>query len=58
MMRRRTGGSWVVLALLVATFVAEPRASLEVTADLFTAAGEFGGALVSELASDEESTVE
>jgi hypothetical protein len=53
-MRRRYGlGFYAVLVALFATFVAEPRASLEVSRQVFQGLGEFGGALVSELASDE-----
>jgi len=53
MMRRRYGvGAWAVVIALFATFVAEPRASLDVSWQVFQGVGEFGGALVSELASD------
>jgi hypothetical protein len=52
-MRRRSGpGAWAIVIALFATFVAEPRASLDVSWRVFQGVGEFGGALVSELASD------
>ena len=57
-MRRRTGGFWIAVVLIAATFAAEPRASAEFTKDAFTALGEFGGGLVVELVSDDESGVE
>ena len=54
-MRRRYGlGFWAVVITIFATFVAEPRATLDVSWQVFQAVGEFGGALVSELASDGE----
>jgi len=54
-MRRRYGLElWAVLIALLATFVAEPRASLDVSWRVFQGVGEFGGAVVAELASDGE----
>jgi hypothetical protein len=53
MMRRRYGlGFWAVVIALFATFVAEPVASLDVARQVFEGVGEFGGSLVSELASN------
>ena len=55
MMRRRYGlGFWAVVLALFATFVAEPRATLDVSWQIFQGVGEFGGELVSDLASDSE----
>jgi hypothetical protein len=52
-MRRRYGlGFYAVLVALFATFVAEPAATLDVSWQVFQGVGEFGRALVSELASD------
>lgn len=52
-MRRRFGlGAWAIVIALFATFVAEPRASLDVSWQVFQGVGEFGGAVVAELASD------
>lgn len=52
-MRRRYGlGFYAVLVALFATFVAEPTATMDVSWQVFQRVGEFGGALVSELASD------
>ena len=53
-MRRHSIGFWLVAIALVATFLAEPQSSLEVAGDAFTALGEFGGALVTELAAEGE----
>jgi hypothetical protein len=55
MMRRRYGlGFWAIVVAIFATFVAEPRATLDVSWQVFQGVGEFGGALVSELASSGE----
>ena len=52
-MRRRYGlGFYAVVVALFAVFVAEPVAFLDVAWQVFQGVGEFGGALVSELASD------
>ena len=54
-MRRRYGlGGWAIVIALFATFIAEPRATLDVSWQIFHGVGEFGGALVSELASGDE----
>ncbi len=54
-MGRRGGGFWVAVVVLVATFAAEPGPSIEFTMDAFSVVGEFGGALVVELVSGDES---
>lgn len=52
MMARRYGlGFYVTLVVLLAAFVNEPLAFLDVSWELFTNIGEFGGSIVSELAS-------
>jgi hypothetical protein len=54
-MRRRSGlGFWAVVLALFATFVAEPTATLSVARQIFENVGEFGGALVSELAAGDQ----
>ena len=55
---RRTAGFWIVLVVLIATFAAEPDASLAVTRDALTAIGEFGGSLVVELSADDGGALE
>ena len=55
MMRHRYGlGFWAVVIAVFATFVAEPAATLDVAGQIFTSVGEFGGSLVSELASGDD----
>lgn len=54
-MGRRYGlGFYAVLLVLLAVFVNEPMATLEVTAQMFKAVGEFGGSVVSEQAAGDE----
>ncbi len=53
-MARRYGLSWyVALVVLAAVFVKAPMETLEVSWTVFEAVGEFGGQVVSELASDD-----
>ncbi|MEM9561084.1 MAG: hypothetical protein AAGA93_00615 [Actinomycetota bacterium] len=51
-MARRYGlGFYVTVAVLLAVFVNQPVAFLDVAWQMFSGIGEFGGAVVSELAS-------
>jgi len=53
-MRRRNGfGRWIAVLAFAAIFVAEPRATLDVSWQAFKAFGQFGGIVVSELANDD-----
>ena len=53
-MARRYGiGFWAVIIALVATFIAEPSASRDVSVQVFQGLGDFGGAIVSELSDGE-----
>ena len=54
MYRRYPLGMLVAVVLFLATFVAEPGATMRFTAEAFSAVGEFGGALVSEIVSGDD----
>jgi hypothetical protein len=57
MMRQRGYGHWVAVVVIVATFVAEPKASAEFSWEAFQAIGQFGGAVVVEVLEDEPAGV-
>lgn len=54
MRRNKSSSFWLAAVILIATFAAEPKASAEFTKDALVAVGEFGGALVVEMVSDED----